>query len=91
MKKPTTCDQFERGLCKPLSIASGCASYCPPERAENLQPGECCHHPGYRWREKLTEMSQAGVKLRRYGAKLRDFEFVAKLYEAFRRAKSKRA
>ena len=91
MKKLISCDQFETGVCRRLTSQKGEVVYCPPERARHAPPGECCHHPRYRWREKLTEMSRAGVKLRRYGDRLKDPEFLDRLYRAFLNARARRS
>ena len=87
-KKPeVACDQWERGVCRWWTREHQQVLYCPQPRAANAPPGECCHHPKHRWRERLTEMSQAGVKLRRYGAKLKEEGFIARLWAAFLRKK----
>jgi len=63
--------------------------FCPRERAVNCAPGQCCHHPLVEIRQILSEMKRAGINLRRYGKKLKDPEFVERLYSAFLKARSK--
>lgn len=82
------CDRWRGGICLAVPQA---VTYCPRARAENAAPGMCSHHPIWGTRPMLAEMKAAGLKMKRYGVKLRDPEFVARLYTAFRKARSKRS
>ena len=84
------CNQWNRGVCRAEAEKRKIVMYCPRERAEGLRSGECCHHPLYRIRPLLETLRSGGVKLRRYGAKLRDPEFVIKLHATYLRVKKKR-
>lgn len=87
------CDKWKSGLCAAVE-----GLYCPVERAIGCGPADCCHHPGFPAKESkershalLVVMRREGVKLERYGVeKLRDPAFVDRLYEAFKRIRSKR-
>lgn len=87
MNDPRGCDKWKSGLCAAIPAPT----YCPQARAQNAGPGECCHHPLFVVRPRLAEMKAAGVKLARYGEKLRDPGFVDKLYSAFLKARAKRS
>lgn len=76
---PVKCDRWKGGVCAALTVPTT----CPRERAENLGPGACCHHPLRPTRERLEEMKAAGVKLERWAGKLSDPAFVEKLHAAF--------
>lgn len=84
------CSEWSSGVCSAIAQAHQTVVYCPRSRAENCGPGQCCHHPLYAVRPRLLEMKQAGVKLRRYGSRLKDPAFVARLYQAFLKARARR-
>jgi len=84
------CDQWRSGTCGVLAESYGSVTYCPRARAENNPPGSCCHHPLFLIRPRLLEMKAAGVNLARYRGKLRDVEFVERLYSAFLKAQRKK-
>ena len=79
------------GVCRAIVDECRVVVGCPPERAKFCAPGDCCHHPFFVTKEKLSALKRAGVKLDRYRAKLRDPKFVTRLYSAFLKARSKRA
>lgn len=85
------CDKWKHGVCLQLAKEAGEAVYCPLARAAHAAPGECCHHPLRIVQLRLTEMTQAGIKLDRYSERLKDPEFVDRLYSAFLRKFSKRS
>ena len=87
---PIRCDKFKSGICA-AEAALGHVVYCLRARAEFAGPGQCCHHPLRRVRERLETLKSAGVRLARYGKRLRDEAFVDRLYRAFLRARSKRS
>lgn len=85
-RKGKGCDKWREGMC----ASSGAALYCPLERADNCPSGSCCHHPLFDVRPKLEEMNRAGIKLARYGERLKVPGFVDKLHSAFLAARKRR-
>lgn len=83
--RPKGCPWWSEGACR-AEAAKGAVVYCPRERAAALFPGECCHDPV----RAVKEIKAAGVKVSKYGKKLKDPVFVAKLKKEFLTALSRR-
>lgn len=100
------CDAYTGGLCQGLGFAvpqTGLPVRCPRPRAENLEPGECCHHPmrdavvkKERIKKRFRDLKAGRVKLSRYKERMKGMDldqldsFTSSLWEAFLRARSKR-
>ena len=91
-RRAKSCDKLgEHGICLAIVVVLEKITYCPAGRAESCSPGACCHHPLFRIKPLLREMGEAGIELRRYGAKLRDPDFVDRLYQEFVKARRRRS
>ena len=86
-----SCNKWRQGVCGAIADQSNAVAYCPRARAAYAKPGECCHHPLYEVRPLIVEMKRSGVNLLRYRERLRDPDFVKKLYSSFLKASASRS
>lgn len=46
-REPVKCNKWKGGYCMAWAKEYQALMVCPLARAQNLSPGECCHHPAF--------------------------------------------